>query len=352
MQEPSNELILFIVLTVLLFMALGICMVVLMDHKARIPGGFVSNPFSIIGIHRDHPVISFLTTIILFAIIASLIFEISVTIAEEFGLLKEEKESELLLQLHEQRFTERMRHFHNVPEVNLVELGKKQACFYCHGDYPHSKKRMIRTLLNMHTQFIGCMTCHTDEKKIPETTYSLSWLNYSGIEVTGPPFGTSINEKTGLLVKTDDYYSKIVVYGGEGDENRLLELTEDNTEVQEFTKLVAEGKLSDKDREGLKRRFHMLVNGKGRKCSHCHTEEEKSYIPFRALGFSDQRISDLSNLNIVGVVEKYVEFHMPDLMKNDTQIPGEQQQKNDTDKLVSIDEDVNEINVPEKSSSE
>ena len=200
MQEPSNELIIFIVLTVLLFMALGICMVVLMDHKARLPGGFTSNPFSIVGMHRDHPVIGFLTTIILFSIIASLIFEISVTIGEELGLFSEEDESELLQELNEQRFTERMRHFHNVPEVNLVELGKKQACFYCHGDYPHAKKQMIRTLLNMHTQFIGCMTCHTDEKKIPEATYNLNWLNSSGIEITGPPFGTSVDEQTGLLV--------------------------------------------------------------------------------------------------------------------------------------------------------
>ena len=352
MQEPSNELILFIVLTVLLFMGLGILMVILMDHKARLPGGFTSNPLSIRGMHREHPVEAFLTTIILFAIIGSLIFEISVTIAEEFGLIKEEEESELLQALDEQRFTERMRHFHNVPETNLVELGKKQACYYCHGDYPHAKKQMIRTLLNMHTQFIGCMTCHTDEKKIPEATYSLNWLNYSGIEVTGPPFGTSVDEQTGLLVKTDDYYSKIVVYGGEGEENRLLELTEDNAEVQEFAKLAAEGKLSDKDRDGLKRRFHMLIRDTGRKCSRCHTDEEKSYIPFRDLGFSDQRISDLSNLNIVGVVEKYVEFHMPDLMKNGTQIPSEQPQKNDADKPVSVGKDDNEINVIEKSSSE
>jgi hypothetical protein len=47
-EDPGNALTFFIVLTVLLFMGLGVAMVVLMDHKARIPGGFVSNPFSII----------------------------------------------------------------------------------------------------------------------------------------------------------------------------------------------------------------------------------------------------------------------------------------------------------------
>jgi hypothetical protein len=195
-------------------------------------------------------------------------------------------------------------------------MGKKQACFYCHGDYPHDSQPMVRTLLNMHTQFIGCMTCHTDEDKIPEASYQFEWLNYSGIEVSGPHYGTSLNPNTGALVETDDFYSKIVVYTEEGAELRLLELVENNPDVQEFAKLASGGELSDEDREGLKRRFHTMVKDEGRKCSVCHTEEDESYLPFKKLGFDQQRISDLTNLNIIGVVDKYVEFHLPDLLKN------------------------------------
>ena len=61
---------------------------------------------------------------------------------------------------------------------------------------------------------------------------------------------------------------------------------------------------------------------KGRFCSRCHTEEKKSYLPFRALGFSDRRISDVTNLNIIGLVEKYKTFYMPKLLKSGKSLPS------------------------------
>jgi hypothetical protein len=278
----------------------------------------VKHPLAIIGKRHDHPVISFLTASILICIISFLVLEVTIVVAEQLGVVNNKGGGSALLEkLHEQRFTERMRHFHNVPEQNLVDLGKKQACFYCHGDYPHSKTPMIRALNNMHTQFIGCMTCHADEKKIPEDTFKFRWLNYSGIEVTGPPYGSNINLETGFLVETDDYYSKIVVYTEQGNEDSLLELTEDDPEIQEFAALVSGGDLTDEDREGLKRRFHKLIMEKGRKCKRCHTEANKSYLPFRELAFSAQRIEELTNLNIVGIIDKYEDFYLPALMRED-----------------------------------
>ncbi len=318
MHTISNLQIIYIVLTVLLIMAFGAAMIVIIDHKARIPGDFVNHPFAIIGKRHDHPVISFIAATILICIISFLILEITIVMAERVGVIKDEGERfGLLEKLHEQRFTERMRHFHNVPEQNLVDRGKKQACFYCHGDYPHSKTPMIRAINNMHTQFIGCMTCHADEKKIQEDTFKFRWLNYSGIEVTGPPYGSNINPETGFLVTTDDYYSKIVIYTEQGREESLLELTEDDPEIQEFAALVSGGDLTDEDREGLKRRFHKLIMEKGRKCKRCHTEVDKSYLPFQELAFSAQRIEELTNLNIVGIVDKYEDFYLPSLMRED-----------------------------------
>lgn len=343
MHTIGNELIIFIVLTVLLIMALSAAIIVVIDHKARIPGDFIKHPFAIIGKRHDHPVISFIAATILICIISFLVLEVTIVMAERLGVFNNEGGgSDLLEKLHEQRFTERMRHFHNELEQNLVDRGKKQACFYCHGDYPHSKTPMIRALLNMHTQFIGCMTCHTDAKKIPEDSYQFRWLNYSGIKVTGPPYGSDINPETGFLVDTDDYYSKIVIYNEVDEGDGLLELTEDDPEVQEFADLVSKGQLTDADREGLKRRFHKLIKGEGRKCSRCHTQETDSYLPFQALGFATERISDLTNLNIVGIVEKYHEFHLPDLMKEDAQHPNARPPAGENPELSPVtDEEAN-----------
>ncbi len=61
--------------------------------------------------------------------------------------------------------------------------------------------------------------------------------------------------------------------------------------------------------------FHTLVNPVGRFCTRCHAPENESYIPFRELGFSDKRVTALTNLNIVGLVQKYKEFYIPTIFR-------------------------------------
>ena len=314
MPDTNIVLVAYVIISVLLFILLGVAILVMIDHKARIPGRYHDDPFHIVGVRREHPVIAFLTTLILGAVIVTLLAESAVVIGERLGLFEEEEKPELLAQLKEERFSEKMRHFHNAPHEDVINLGKKPACFYCHGDYPHSKTRMIRTLLNMHTQFVGCMTCHTDEKKVPETSYRFAWLNYSGIPVKGRPFGTELDPKTGYLAPTDDVYSKIVVYARIDGEETLMEATEDKPEVQEF--LAVKDQLTDADREAMKKRMHRLVRRKGRFCDRCHAPEDRSYLPFRELGFSETRIGDLTNLNITGIVKKYKKFYFPKLFQN------------------------------------
>lgn len=317
MNILSDTDAIFIVIAVLLFMFLGIAIVMVIDHKAKIPGQFEQDPFTITGMRRDHPGVAFLTTVILLGIILSLIFEITVAFGERFGLFVEEEPHELLKSLGEERFTERMRHFHNVPEVDVLSMGKKSVCIHCHGDYPHSKEKMIRSLLNMHTQFIGCMTCHADEKKLGNVELDFEWLNFSGMVVTGPPFGVDVDPGTGNLIKTDDFYSKIVAYTKHDDSKTLLEITEDKLEVQQFIEIREQ--LSEKDSEAVKKRFHKLVADKGHKCTRCHVEEEKSFLPLRKLGFTEHRIDSITNLNIVGIIEKYKDFYMPNIFRGDVE---------------------------------
>jgi len=325
MHDGGTTSTVLIVAAVLLFFLLGIAILILMDHKARIPGGFKRDPFSISGMRRDHPVEAFVTATILLSIILALALSLFAALTSELDVLQKPEPPKLLSQLEAGRSAERLRHFHNYPEQLKPTLGKKNVCFFCHGDYPHSKEPMIRTLMNMHTQFIGCLTCHVDEKKVPEKTISLRWLNYSGIPVTGPKYGTSIEPDTGHLVMTDDYYSKIVAYSTRQGEEQLLEITSDSPQAKEFSAIHE--KLSDRDREAVKNTFHRTVRPKGRFCSRCHTDEKKSYLPFRKLGFSDQRISDLTNLNIIGLVEKYRDFYMPNLLRSDKSRAGSKKGK-------------------------
>ncbi len=310
----------FIVLTVIFLVLFGVALLVIIDHKARIETHvYADDMFGISGSRHEHPLFSFMITIVLFVVILALLFELTVAFGSKLGLFQEETKPVLVKDMAEQRFTEQKRHFHNVPVEDYVNLGNKPVCFYCHGDYPHFTMPMVRSLLNMHTQFLGCMTCHNDPRKIKEETLSFEWLNYSGIEVTGPRFGISIDPKTGLIVDTDDYYSKIVAYTTKNGQKQLLEITEDLPAVKEFTKMG--GQFTSRDREVFKKSLHKFVSPKGRFCTRCHADEKESYLPFRELGFSEQRVSDLTSLNIVGIVQKYRQFYMPSLFKYKEPLP-------------------------------
>src|SRR4030042_1746135 len=90
----------FVALAVVMFLLFAIAVLIIVDHKARIPGEIRRDLFSISGLRRNHP----------------------------------------------------------RPPPLAREKGP--FCYPCHSNFPHAKKPMVRTLLNMHTQFLGCMACH------------------------------------------------------------------------------------------------------------------------------------------------------------------------------------------------
>jgi cytochrome c553 len=304
----------FIALTVVMLLLFAIAVLIIIDHKARIPGEFRDDPFGISGQRLNHPVWAWMVSSVLWIIISVLLT--TSIYAMLFGREKEPEAPKLLAKLDIERQKEKIRHFHNSPKVDPLALGKRPICYTCHSDYPHAKRPMIRTLLNMHTQYVGCMTCHTNDRKVPESAMSLRWLNYSGIEVKGKPFGTDVDPKGGFLLETDDYYSKIVAYTTINGKETLLEITEDAPEAQEFVKLRAQ--LSDQDMGAIKKAFHSQVSAVGRFCTRCHAPEAESFLPFRALGFSDNRITALTNVNIVGITQKYKEFYIPTIFLGDS----------------------------------
>ncbi len=306
----------FIALAVVLFVFFAIAVLAVIDQKAKTPGEFKRDAFSIAGIRQNHPIWAWLVSIFLWVIIVALAAGSVYRIA--MAKLEPPKEEKTLFEtLDEDHLAETIKHFHNSPVKAPYSKGVQPICYSCHGEFPHSAKPMVRTLLNMHTQFVGCMTCHADAGKIPEDQLKLRWLNYSGVPVSGPPFGTDVDPKTGALVETDDFFSKIVPYRVmPNGEEVLLEITEKSEQAEEFLKVRND--LSLKQQGVVKKMFHNIVNPVGRFCTRCHASEDESYIPFRTLDFSEKRISSLTNLNIVGIVQKYKEFYIPTIFQDNT----------------------------------
>ena len=218
-------------------------------------------------------------------------------------------ESELLNDTIEAQVFEPRRHFHNLTEDPEV-AGKNPICFTCHGNMPHKHNKKIRSLLNMHTGFAACITCHIVPEMEEEIKYK--WYNPTDVVVTGEPFGTSYDPKTGALTKTDDQYSLITPFQTVRGKEVSLQLTDDSPEARDYIKI--RDKLTAEQQGKVKAKFHKIVTGKGKFCDKCHTIKD-GVIDFDALGFSKDRVRDLTGLNIAGIVSKYKQFFIPNLYK-------------------------------------
>lgn len=328
----------------LFFILLLSLLLVIIDHKSRMQGERVKDRWSIRGERRDHPAWAWMVSVILWVIVGSIFIgtlhrnltgghggsHASATAAFASEDTGHRTESALLKRVKQETIFDRKAHFHNLVD-DPTEEGKQPVCYYCHGSFPHKRQPMIRTLLNMHTQFVGCMTCHVED--IPEEELKVDWYNYSGIQPKGGPFGLDYNPETGALEDTDDYYSKITVFVTERGELEPLEIPEDEPRAKEFIKV--RGELTPEEQGRVKNLFHTNVAPKGRFCTRCH-RTEGGLIPFKKLGFSEQRVRDLTGLNIVSITQKYKKFYIPSIFRDETS-------KERADKILGKEEETPEI---------
>jgi hypothetical protein len=62
-----------------------------------------------------------------------------------------------------------------------------------------------------------------------------------------------------------------------------------------------------------KKIIHKNVNTKPRECDGCHNNE-KQYIPFAELGYPPRRVEELTETAVVGMINKYKEFWIPNIL--------------------------------------
>jgi hypothetical protein len=137
------------------------------------------------------------------------------------------------------------------------------------------------------------------------------WYNPFTDNPEGPFFGTSYDPETGRLVKVDDKYSKIAPYLRKAGEPESLIQMQDAPLAQDYMKV--RDRLTPDQRDNVKKKFHVNIKPKGNECKECHSRE--SIIDYGELGFAANRIVDLEQLNITGMMTKYQKFYIPNLFK-------------------------------------
>lgn len=266
---------------------------------------------------QNHPMLSYLIGLIFAAlslvVLAGVLYHLTFSPygPELLKSLKDkyfpESKSPILEEAKRQEDLEIHRHFHHIVDYPQLPEAERPVCFICHSDFPHTKNKKVRALLNMHTQYVVCETCHIKEQANTHIVYK--WHSPYDDNPPGPFLGTSYDPETGNLVQVEDKFSKITPFYQKGDKLESAIQKQDAPLARDYMKV--RDKLTPEQRDGVKNKFHVNVRAKGHDCKDCHAE--KGILDFKKLEFSDKRIEDLVQLSVKGLLTKYEEFYLPDL---------------------------------------
>ena len=186
-------------------------------------------------------------------------------------------------------------HFHMIDEYVTRSEPMAPLCLNCHGTYPHSKEKKIRSILNFHNGFIACAVCHA-RKRPDETDITFAWVD----RITG-----SIEERVeGAYGK---YPAKIFPVRTLPDGAKIVVRPVNVNAARQFLKY--KNVYSPDQIAQAKIKLHANISSKPVFCSDCH--QPKGYLDFTALGFPPQRVAHLNSSEVVGLIDKYKTFYMP-----------------------------------------
>lgn len=182
-------------------------------------------------------------------------------------------------------------------------LDEQNLCVSCHGDVPHDKKKEIRAFLNMHAFFMGHETCHIRTDKKMDTKFV--WYD----KTTGEEM-----DDIDLSLYLGDTPYKLMPKSRSGES--LYATAQMNKYVDEFKKNV--GNMIPSAKSASMKVIHrpMAEVKETVKCDECHTSNrDAGYLPFAEIGYPERRTDQLVGNEVVGMIDKYKRFYIPNFLK-------------------------------------
>lgn len=198
--------------------------------------------------------------------------------------------------------TGRSKRFHfTSPSVTSVSKSSS-LCLSCHKDLPHVESRDKRAFLNAHGSFMACEVCHIKFDEASRMVYR--WLDV----VSGQYYETRPNKS--------DFLIAIAKREIDGD-LRSINTNEEKQFIISF--LEDEKRLGESWRKAALTRVHENLPDNPISCVDCHSQNQNSVLPLSELAYSEERITELSRIEVAGMVMKYEHFYLPSLTreKND-----------------------------------
>jgi len=198
---------------------------------------------------------------------------------------------------------------HDKEQFLMVTLQDDSSCRACHALYPHSQNTMVRALLNMHTGFMTCESCHIKRAGLGEITYQ--WKGPEPAVFTGRPYGFRYAPQTGVVRTTENTIWRLAISVTQEGEKRMFTHREDTDAADRF--LSEEKKMGNDDKKKRLDFFHRNILRKeiSVACKECHSPN--GILDFLQLGFDKKTSNYLMDLDLPGLVAKYEIFYFPDL---------------------------------------
>lgn len=202
-----------------------------------------------------------------------------------------------------------------------VQADNASICVRCHGNVPHDKSKEVRSFLNMHAFYTACETCHIRPVN-NQPKWDFRWYNKKdGKLVSNPKVLVEIEQMyehpdSAIYPTYGNYGAKIspgIVSKNSNDKAgfSFLKTEKDKAFVERYIK--DQDKLSQQQKSQMKKLIHKGINKKPIECNQCH-QEDNSYIPFASLGYPPRRVDELTNTSVVGMIDKYKEFYIPNFL--------------------------------------
>ena len=189
-------------------------------------------------------------------------------------------------------------HFHMIDVEREKHEPYEPLCLTCHGTFPHSKEKKVRSLLNFHTGFMACAVCHV-RKDPGAQDHIFIWVDRA----------TGI---TSLAVEGEygKYPAKIfpvkITAGGHQEIIRPV----DEHSAREYLDL--KDKFTPDQAAQAKIRLHERLSKKPVFCMDCHKKD--GYLDFAKLGYPRNRVDHLASSEVASMIEKYETFYLPEVI--------------------------------------
>lgn len=191
-------------------------------------------------------------------------------------------------------------HFHHIDFDFTPD--QKNYCVECHGDLPHSKIKELRAFGNMHASFIACQTCHVKLEGEAKTGV-FKWYDRRTGEIVESPITDTIRPGT--------YDAKIIPFERIGGEIQRIDTPERIAFAREF--IEKEKTLTEIQKSKANKIIHQGLSKKPYLCQDCH-QKEAPLLPFAELGYPQHKIDIFVSTEVIGMIEKYSQFYLPDIL--------------------------------------